>query len=74
MKCDVDLRKDLFTNIVLAGGSTSFSGFNTRPKNELLGNNANLEVETTLCMAGWFYILFTVGHGRKFYVDYETGI
>ena len=27
MKCDVDIRKDLFGNIVLAGGSTMFPGF-----------------------------------------------
>lgn len=26
MKCDVDIRKDLYGNIVLSGGSTMFPG------------------------------------------------
>jgi actin len=30
MKCDVDIRKDLFAHIVLAGGSTMFSGIGER--------------------------------------------
>jgi actin-related protein len=30
MKCDVDIRKDLFSNIILAGGSTLFEGIGER--------------------------------------------
>jgi actin len=26
MKCDLDVRKDLYTNIVLSGGTTMFAG------------------------------------------------
>ena len=30
MKCDVDIRKDLYNNIVLSGGSTMFKGIDER--------------------------------------------
>merc|ERR1712199_58404 len=30
MKCDVDIRKDLYANIVLSGGTTMFSGISER--------------------------------------------
>lgn len=35
MNCDIDLRKDLFHNIVLSGGSTMFPGINERISLEL---------------------------------------
>ncbi|ELP92145.1 actin, putative [Entamoeba invadens IP1] len=35
MKCDVDIRKDLYKNIVLSGGSTMFSGLRDRMENEI---------------------------------------
>ena len=35
MKCDVDIKKDLFKNIVLAGGSTMFEGMRERMKKEI---------------------------------------
>jgi len=35
-KCDNDIRKDLWTNIVLTGGSTLFDGMRSRLKKELL--------------------------------------
>lgn len=35
MKCDVDIRKDLFSNIILAGGSTLFEGTNKRLEYEI---------------------------------------
>ncbi len=35
MKCDVDIRKDLYGNIVLAGGSTMFAGIAERMTKEL---------------------------------------
>jgi actin-related protein len=34
-KCDIDLRKDLYSNIVLSGGTTMFEGINERLTNEL---------------------------------------
>lgn len=35
MNCDIDLRKDLFNNIVLSGGSTMFPGINERITHEV---------------------------------------
>jgi len=35
MKCDVDIRKDLYCNIVLSGGSTMFPGMAERVQREL---------------------------------------
>ncbi|KAM1096597.1 hypothetical protein EV2_014640 [Malus domestica] len=34
MKCDVDIRKDLYGNIVLSGGSTIFPGISDRMSKE----------------------------------------
>ena len=36
MKCDNDIKKELFQNIVLAGGSSMFEGMEARMKKELL--------------------------------------
>jgi len=35
MKCDVDIRKDLYANIVLSGGTTMFAGIGERMTKEL---------------------------------------
>merc|ERR1712070_330533 len=35
MKCDVDIRKDLYSNVVLSGGSTMFPGMGERMAKEL---------------------------------------
>jgi actin-related protein len=35
MKCDVDIRKDLYGNIVLSGGTTMFNGIDARMDKEL---------------------------------------
>jgi len=35
MKCDIDIRKDLYNNIVLSGGSTMFPGIQERLQKEL---------------------------------------
>ena len=35
MKCDVDIRKDLYGNIVLSGGTSMFRGINTRLEKEM---------------------------------------
>ena len=35
MKCDIDLRKDLFNNIVLSGGTTMYKGIAERMTKEL---------------------------------------
>merc|ERR1712125_179141 len=36
MKCDVDIRKDLYANIVLSGGSTMFDGIAERLNKEMV--------------------------------------
>ena len=36
MKCDVDIRKDLYGNVVLSGGSTMFPGIADRMSKELI--------------------------------------
>jgi actin-related protein len=35
MKCDVDIRKDLYANTVLSGGSTMFAGIADRMQKEI---------------------------------------
>eukprot|EP00406_Dinophysis_acuminata_P027464 CAMPEP_0179351936 /NCGR_PEP_ID=MMETSP0797-20121207/75542_1 /TAXON_ID=47934 /ORGANISM="Dinophysis acuminata, Strain DAEP01" /LENGTH=34 /DNA_ID= /DNA_START= /DNA_END= /DNA_ORIENTATION= len=34
MKCDVDIRKDLYSNVVLSGGTTMFAGIGERMTKE----------------------------------------
>jgi actin beta/gamma 1 len=36
MKCDVDIRKDLYSNVVLSGGTTMFTGIGERMTKELV--------------------------------------
>ena len=36
MKCDVDIRKDLYANVVLSGGTTMFAGIGERMTKELI--------------------------------------
>ena len=48
MKCDVDIRKDLYANIVLAGGSTMFPGFTERTQKEITALALpNMEINIT---------------------------
>ena len=46
-KCDIDIRKDLFNNIVLSGGNTMFIGIAERLKIEIFAltpSNININV------------------------------
>ena len=36
MRCDIDIRKDLYKNIVLSGGSSMFQGFSERIEKEVI--------------------------------------
>ena len=36
MRCDIDIRKELYSNIILSGGSTMFPGFDDRMQKEML--------------------------------------
>jgi len=47
MKCDVDIRKDLYGNVVLSGGTTMFPGIAERMKKELSAlapNTMNIKI------------------------------
>ena len=47
MKCNSDIRNELFNNIVLSGGSTMFPGFEERFKKELItlsSNDINIDI------------------------------
>jgi len=35
MKCDLDVRKDLYANVILSGGNTMFPGTTERVSKEL---------------------------------------
>uniref|UniRef100_Q7M3Y6 Actin homolog fat, testicular (Fragments) n=1 Tax=Pisaster ochraceus TaxID=7612 RepID=Q7M3Y6_PISOC len=37
MKCDVDIRKDLYANVVLSGGSTMYPGIADRMQKDITG-------------------------------------
>merc|ERR1712144_57871 len=39
MKCDVDIRKDLYNNVVLSGGSTMFKGIDDRKYSVWIGGS-----------------------------------
>ncbi|EFC37910.1 hypothetical protein NAEGRDRAFT_44817 [Naegleria gruberi] len=47
-KCDMDVRKDMFSNIILAGGTTMFTGLSERVEKELSAlapSNVKINVE-----------------------------
>ena len=41
MRCDIDIRKSLFSQVVLSGGSTLFTGFGERLLNEVRKHHAS---------------------------------
>jgi actin-related protein len=43
MKCEVDIRKDLYGNIVLSGGTTMFEGIDARMEKEIKASRSELE-------------------------------
>ncbi|KAJ8306245.1 hypothetical protein KUTeg_016790 [Tegillarca granosa] len=67
MKCDMDIRKDLYYNTILSGGSTMFPGFSDRMQKELVGlapNSMKVKViappeRKIFCMDWWFYFGIT---------------
>jgi actin beta/gamma 1 len=42
MKCDVDIRKDLYANTVLSGGTTMYPGIADRMQKEITSNLSTL--------------------------------
>merc|ERR1711920_323590 len=76
MKCDVDIRKDLYGNIVMSGGSTMYPGIQDRLTKEMTAlapPTMKIRVVTTraqvLCVDWWFHPLF-VGH-FSVHVDHQ---
>jgi len=54
--CEVDLHKDLYSNVVLAGGTTMFDGFRSRMKRELMAlapSSMEVEVVAPLEHSAW---------------------
>ena len=51
-KCDVDVRESLYSNIVLSGGTTNFTGFKERLEKELnnllFPNSAQIKIINNL--------------------------
>ena len=62
MKCDVDIKKDLYANTVLSGGSTMFPARPYAERNHSLGptNNEDQGYHTTrkeiLCLDWWLHL------------------
>merc|ERR1712091_180006 len=54
MKCDVDIRKDLFANVVLTGGNTLFAGFDERMKKEISELAEEMKVKIIAPPERWF--------------------
>jgi len=48
MKCDVDVRKDLYANVVLSGGTTMFSGMGAKELTALAPSTMKIKVANTL--------------------------
>ena len=56
MKCDIDLREKLFSNIVLTGGTSLFPGFHNRIKkelNKLTTSNIKIIATSDSLLATW---------------------
>lgn len=52
MKCDVDIRKDLYGNVVLSGGTTMFPGIADRMSKEITArapSSMKVRVASELC-------------------------
>lgn len=50
MKCDVDIRKDLYGNVVLSGGTTMFPGIADRMYKEITAHApSSMKVKRLLC-------------------------
>ena len=69
MKCDADLRKNLFGNIVLAGGSTMFPGFVERMEK---GITALAQSTTKLTVIPPHIRMYTVWIGGSIFVAFRS--
>lgn len=53
-KCDLDIRRDLFGNVVLSGGTTMFPGISDRMQKEL---SAQAPASMKVCSFVGYYCL-----------------
>ena len=60
MKCDVDIRKDLYGNIVLSGGTTMFEGQSTQHTSLLSGRRAEQYFDCSFCCARFRHDLYSL--------------
>ncbi|ELP95196.1 actin, putative [Entamoeba invadens IP1] len=44
IKCNVDIRKDLYGNIVLSGGTSMYSGINDRQEKKKVANEKRIDI------------------------------
>ena len=77
MKCDVDIRKDLYANTVLSGGTTTFPGFADRVQREISALAPSMQINIIapperICLDRWFYLGFTFNLPR--YVDLNSRV
>ena len=69
MKCDVDIRKDLYANIVLSGGTTMFPGISERMSKEI---TALAPASTESAQAGAVYPVLRVWTGLSMKANTNT--
>lgn len=71
-KCDGDIRKELFANVVLSGGTTMFPGIVERMNKELMtlapkGHRCtNKKIQ---CLDWWLYLGLSINHERDVAVN-----
>ncbi len=71
MKCDIDIRKDLYANNVLSGGTTMYPGIADRMQKEITAlapSTMKIKVSTRrLCISDWiinkYYRSFSSNQG-----------
>ena len=77
MNCDVDVRKDLYANTVLSGGTTMQSGIADRMQTTTTLAPSTMKIKIIVpterkCLDWWLYLDLTV-HSPA-YVDQQPGV
>merc|ERR1712228_1171219 len=80
MKCDIDIRKDLYANNVLSGGTTMYPGIADRMQKRdhcscsiyHEGQDHFPTRKEILCLDRWFHPCFPIN--LPVYVDHQTRI
>ncbi|KAF6774313.1 hypothetical protein AHF37_06229 [Paragonimus kellicotti] len=80
MKCDVDIRKDLYANTVLSGGTTMFPGIADRMQKEITAlAPSTMKIKIVApperkysCLDWWFHFGLVVHVPTD--VDFQAGV